>query len=214
VKAAPETAAPLVPPRPTLVSLRAAAAECKACDLWKRGTQTVFGEGARRAAAMLVGEQPGNEEDLSGRPFVGPAGRLLDKALAEAGIPREQVYVTNAVKHFKFIWRGKKRLHQKPAIRYVTACRPWLEAEFETLQPAIVVCMGSTAAQSIFRKPVPIMKERGKFLQSELGPLAFITIHPSSIYRHPEKEEQEKEYRRFADEMKLLQRKLRTLKAA
>ena len=203
-----------LPTKRTLEAMREAARSCKGCELYKDATQTVFGEGPPHAKVVFIGEQPGDQEDQQGRPFVGPAGRLLDKALAEAGIPREQVYVTNAVKHFKFIWRGKKRLHQKPAIRYVTACRPWLEAEFETLQPAIVVCMGSTAAQSIFRKPVPIMKERGKFLQSELGPLAFITIHPSSIYRHPEKEEQEKEYRRFADEMKLLQRKLRTLKAA
>jgi uracil-DNA glycosylase family protein len=210
----PNSAIDFLPAERTFKALREAAPSCKGCELYKDATQTVFGEGPPNARVVLVGEQPGDQEDRQGRPFVGPAGRLLDKALSEAGLTREQVYVTNAVKHFKFIWRGKRRLHQKPAIRYVTACRPWLAAELETLRPEIVVCLGATAAQSIFGKVVPISKERGKFLKSELGPLAFITIHPSSIYRHPVKEEQEKEYRRFASEIKLVQRKLRTLKAA
>lgn len=161
---------------------------------------------------MLVGEQPGDQEDRQGRPFVGPAGRLLDKALSEAGISREQVYVTNAVKHFKFIWRGKRRLHQKPSIREVVACRPWLEAEIDAIRPKIVACMGATAAHSWLGRPVPITKERGKFIHSESGPIAFITIHPSAIYRHRERNEQDEEYRRFAAEMKLLKRKLQSMK--
>jgi len=203
-----------LPGKRTLEALRDAARSCKGCDLYKNATQTVFGEGPPNAKVVFVGEQPGDQEDRQGRPFVGPAGRLLDKALAEAGISREQVYVTNAVKHFKFIWRGKRRLHQKPVVRQVMACRPWLEAEIEMLRPEIVVCLGATAAQSIFGRPVPITKERGKFLPSELGPIVFITIHPSAIYRHPEKEEQEKEYRRLASEIKLVRRKLQRLKAA
>ena len=206
-----KSAADFLPPRRTLKALREAARSCKGCDLYKNATQTVFGEGPRTASVVFVGEQPGDQEDRQGRPFAGPAGRLLDKALADAQIPRSQVYVTNAVKHFKFIWRGKRRLHQKPSIRQVTACRPWLEAEIEVLRPKLLVCMGAVAAQSVIGKAVPITQSRGKFLKSDLGPLTFITIHPSTIYRHPEKKEQEKEYRRFAEEMKLVGRKLRSL---
>jgi uracil-DNA glycosylase family protein len=198
-----------LPPGRTLKTLRRAAKSCKGCDLYKNATQTVFGEGTERANVLFVGEQPGDQEDRQGRPFVGPAGRLLDKALAEARIAREQVYVTNAVKHFKWIWRGKRRLHQKPAIRQVAACRPWLEAELEVVKPKIVVCLGATAAQSVLGKPVLITKERGKFIESDSGPVTFITIHPSAIYRLREKDEQEKEYRRFAEELKLVSRKLR-----
>ena len=206
-----KSAADFLPTHRTLKALREAARSCKGCDLYENGTQTVFGEGPRTASVVFVGEQPGDQEDRQGRPFVGPAGRLLDEALADAQIPRSQVYVTNAVKHFKFIWRGKRRLHQKPSIRQVTACRPWLEAEIEVLRPKLLVCMGATAAQSVIGKAVPITQSRGKFLKSDLGPLTFITIHPSAIYRHPEKKEQEKEYRRFAEEMKLVGRKLRGL---
>ena len=206
-----KSAADFLPPRRTLKALREAARSCKGCDLYENATQTVFGEGARTASVVFVGEQPGDQEDRQGRPFAGPAGRLLDKALADAQIPRGQVYVTNAVKHFKFIWRGKRRLHQKPSIRQVTACRPWLEAEIEVLRPKLLVCMGAVAAQSVIGKAVPITQSRGKFLKSDLGPLTFITIHPSAMYRHPEKKEQEKEYRRFAEEMKLVGRKLRSL---
>ena len=162
---------------------------------------------------MFVGEQPGDQEDRQGRPFVGPAGRLFNKALAEAGIPRDRVYVTNAVKHFKWIWRGKRRLHQKPSIRQVMACRPWLEAELEVVRPKIVVCLGATAAQSVLARPVLITKARGKFIESDSDRIIFITIHPSAIYRHREKEEQEKEYRRFVSEMKQVQRKLEDIKA-
>ncbi len=207
----PKSAADFLPTHRTLKALREAARSCKGCDLYKNATQTVFGEGPPNASVVFIGEQPGDQEDRQGRPFVGPAGHLLDKALADAQIPRGQVYVTNAVKHFKFIWRGKRRLHQKPSIRQVTACRPWLEAEIEVLRPKLLVCMGATAAQSVIGKAVPITQSRGKFLKSDLGPLTFITIHPSAIYRHPEKKEQEKEYRRFAEEMKLVGRKLRSL---
>src|SRR5436309_7185967 len=144
-----ETAAPLVPAQPTLPALRKAAASCKACDLWKRGTQTVFGEGARNAQVMLVGEQPGNDEDLAGHPFVGPAGKLLDQALEEAGIDRTQAYVTNVVKHFKWEARGKRRIHAKPNATEIQACRPWLEAEIALVQPQVLVCLGATAAQAL-----------------------------------------------------------------
>ena len=201
-KAAPETAAPLVPSRPTLVSLRAAAADCKACDLWKRGTQTVFGEGARRAAAMLVGEQPGNEEDLSGRPFVGPAGRLLDRALDEAGVERSRTYVTNVVKHFKWEPRGKRRIHAKPDALEIFACLPWLEAELAVVRPQLVVCLGATAAQTFLGKKFKVTQERGKVLASALAPRVLATVHPSSILRAPDDETRHVEMRRFVDDLK------------
>ena len=207
-----KSAADFLPRKRTLKTLREAARSCKGCDLYKNATQTVFGEGPETANVVFVGEQPGDQEDRQGHPFVGPAGRLLDKALAEARIPREQVYVTNAVKHFKWIWRGKRRLHQKPAIRQVTACRPWLEAELGVVGPKIVVCMGATAAQSVLSKPVLITKARGKFIESDSDRSIFITIHPSAIYRHREKEEQDKEYRRFVSEIKQVQRRLKSMK--
>jgi uracil-DNA glycosylase family protein len=210
----PTSAAEFLPPKRTLESLRAAARSCKGCDLYKNATQTVFGEGPKDASVMLVGEQPGDMEDRQGHPFVGPAGRLLDKALAEARISRDEVYITNAVKHFKWIQRGKRRLHQKPAIRQVAACKPWLEAEIEVVHPKVVVCLGATAALSMAGRAVKITQERGKFLESDSGVSIFITIHPSSIYRLREKDEQENEYRRFVTEMKLVGRKLRSLAAA
>ena len=209
----PTSAADFLPARRTLEALRDAAHSCKGCDLYKNATQTVFGEGPQKASVVFVGEQPGDQEDRQGHPFVGPAGRLLDKALVEARIPRDEVYVTNAVKHFKWIWRGKRRLHQKPAIRQVTACKPWLEAEFEALRPKIVICMGATAAQAVLGKTVLITKERGKFIGLRPGLVTFITVHPSAIYRHREKDEQDKEYRRFASEMKQVQRKLQSMKS-
>jgi len=208
-----KSAADFLPRKRTLKTLREASRSCKGCDLYKNAAQTVFGEGPAGANVMFVGEQPGDQEDRQGRPFVGPAGRLLNKALVETGIPRDQVYVTNAVKHFKWIWRGKRRLHQKPSIRQVMACRPWLEAELEVVQPKIVVCLGATAAQSVLARPVLITKARGKFIESVSDRIIFITIHPSAIYRHREKEEQEKEYRRFVSEMKQVQRKLEDIKA-
>src|SRR5438477_10471178 len=201
-KAVLETAAPLVPPRPSLASLREAAAGCKACGLWRRGTQTVFGDGARRADAMFVGEQPGNEEDLAGHPFVGPAGRLLDKALEEAGIDRSQAYVTNVVKHFKWEPRGKRRIHAKPDSLEIMACRPWLEAEIAVVQPKIVVCLGATAAQALLGKKFKVTQERGKIFASALAPRVTATVHPSSILRAPDDETRRVEMRRFIDDLR------------
>src|SRR5438067_6765163 len=155
------TAAPLIPPRPTLPLLREIAAGCQACDLYQCGTQTVFGEGAASARAMLVGEQPGDSEDKIGRPFVGPAGKLLDKALEAAGIDRELVYVTNVVKHFKWVPRGKRRLHEKPNAREIAACRPWLEAEVAVVKPELLVCLGATAAQALLGRSFRVMQMRG-----------------------------------------------------
>jgi DNA polymerase len=208
------SAADFLPRSRSLEALREAAKLCKGCDLYLNATQTVFGDGPSHASVMLVGEQPGDIEDQKGEPFVGPAGRMLDRALEDARISRDQVYVTNAVKHFKWIWRGKRRLHQKPSVRQVLACRPWLEVEIEAVQPHILVCMGATAAQSVVGKPVAIMKERGKFSESLLGKLTFITIHPSAILRQRDNDEREQEYRRFASEMKLVKRKLQSLSAA
>jgi uracil-DNA glycosylase family protein len=208
------SAADFLPPNRSLESLREAAKSCKGCDLYLNATQTVFGDGRSHASVMLVGEQPGDIEDQQGAPFVGPAGRMLDRALEDARIPRDAVYVTNAVKHFKWIWRGKRRLHQKPSIRQVVACRPWLEVEIEAVQPQILVCMGATAAQSVLGKPVAIMKERGRFIDSVLGKLTFVTIHPSAILRQRDNDEREQEYHRFAAEMKVVKRKLQSLSAA
>ena len=208
------SAADFLPQSRSLEALREAAKSCKGCDLYLNATQTVFGDGPGHASVMLVGEQPGDIEDQKGEPFVGPAGRMLDRALEDARISRDQVYITNAVKHFKWIWRGKRRLHQKPSVRQVVACRPWLKVEIEAVQPHILVCMGSTAAQSVVGKPVAVMKERGKFIDSLLGRLTFITIHPSAILRQRDNHEREQEYRRFASEMKLVKRKLQSLSAA
>jgi uracil-DNA glycosylase family protein len=212
--AANGSAGDFLPRNRSLESLRQAAKSCKGCDLYLNATQTVFGAGPSPASVMLVGEQPGDIEDQKGEPFVGPAGRMLDRALEDAQISRDEVYVTNAVKHFKWIWRGKRRLHQKPSIRQVAACRPWLEVEIQAVQPHILVCMGATAAQSVVGKPVPIMKERGKFIDSALDRLTFVTIHPSAILRQRGKDEREEEFRRFASEMKLVKRKLQSLSAA
>lgn len=195
-------------------NLRSAARSCKGCDLYRHATQTVFGEGAKKARLMFVGEQPGDMEDREGHPFVGPAGRILDRALGAAGIPRQQVYITNAVKHFKFIQRGKRRLHQKPLIREVTACRPWLEAEFKLLQPKIVVCLGATAAQAVLGRSVRVRVtvERGRFL-SEGERAVFITTHPSAILRLREQAERDEAYGRLVEEMTLVRDKLHEMKA-
>src|SRR5881628_316836 len=163
------------PKRKSLSAFREAAADCKGCDLWELGTQTVFGEGARRAEVVFVGEQPGNEEDLTGKPFVGPAGRLLDEALLEAGIDRTQTYVTNVVKHFKWEPRGKRRIHKKPNAREVTACRPWLEAEIALVKPKVIVCLGSTAAQAVIGPKFRVSKQRGQFVESTLAPYILAT---------------------------------------
>jgi len=196
------SAADFLPKRLTLQSLRTAAGSCKGCDLYKNASQTVFGEGPQDATSVLVGEQPGDREDRQGRPFVGPAGRMLDKALVEAGISRGQVYLTNAVKHFKWIQRGKRRMHQKPLIRQVISCKPWLQAELAIVHPKVIVCMGATAAQSILGRIVRVTRERGQFFDTDFGVKAFITIHPSAILRQRDKSEQEKEYRRFVADIK------------
>lgn len=202
------SAADFLPKRHSLENLRAAAQGCEGCDLYERATQTVFGEGPPGASLILLGEQPGDMEDRQGHPFVGPAGRLLDRALAEAKIPREKVYITNAVKHFRWIQRGKRRLHQKPAVRQITACKPWLEAELEVVQPKVLVCLGATAAQSVLGRVVAIGRERGKFFASEPGPVVFITLHPSSIFRRREESERKEEYRKFVGDLRKVQRKL------
>ena len=177
------TAADLIPPRPTLPALREIAADCKACPLWRTGTQTVFGEGLRKADLMLVGEQPGDKEDLAGRPFVGPAGRLLDRSLEEAGIDRGNAYVTNVVKHFKWEARGKRRIHKKPNLDEITACRPWLDAEIKVVKPRVLLCLGATAAQALLGKQFRVSKERGTFVESDLAEYVSATVHPSSILR-------------------------------
>jgi len=204
-KVKPESSAvALIPPRPTLSSLKSAAAECQACDLWKTGTQTVFGEGARRVKVMFVGEQPGNEEDLSGRPFVGPAGHLFNDALEAAGIDRKQTYVTNVVKHFKWEPRGKRRIHKKPNSLEIAACRPWLEAEIALIKPDVIVALGATAAQSLLGPQFRVTKQRGEFISSTLAPYAMATVHPSSILRAPDDETRHLELRRFIDDLKKL----------
>jgi len=208
------SAAEFLPKRRDLESLHAAARSCEGCDLYKNATQTVFGEGAEHANIILVGEQPGDMEDRQGHPFVGPAGRMLDKALAEARISRDEVYTTNAVKHFRWIQRGKRRLHQKPVVRQIMACKPWLEAEIASIHPKLVVCLGATAAHSILGKVVPIGQARGKFFNGQRGEAVFITIHPSAIFRQREKSEREQEYRRFVADMRLVERKLRGMAAA
>ena len=198
------TAAPLVPAHPTLEKLREAAAGCKACDLWKRGTQTVFGEGSRHAKIMFVGEQPGDQEDLQGRPFVGPAGRVLDKALEIAGIDRNDVYVTNAVKHFKWEPRGKRRIHKKPRQLEITACRPWLDAEIAVTKPEVVVCLGATAAQSLLGPKFKVTERRGEVIPSTLAPFLVATVHPSSILRAPDEEARQEAMTAFVDDMKTI----------
>jgi uracil-DNA glycosylase len=195
--------------RTSLKTLREEAADCRACHLWKDATQTVFGEGPQRASIMLVGEQPGDKEDLADKPFVGPAGQMLDRALEEAGIDREKVYVTNAVKHFKFVRRGKFRLHQKPNTAEIRACRPWYERELASIQPELVVAMGATAAQSVFGKITPINKNRGRLIDLAEGVKALVTVHPSYLLRLPDADAKAREYKRFVDDLKIAAELLR-----
>jgi uracil-DNA glycosylase family protein len=195
-----------VPATTSLTTLRAAALGCTACHLYKRATQTVFGKGPKRATLMLVGEQPGDQEDLSGKPFVGPAGKLLDRALEGAGIDRTQVYVTNTVKHFKWEPRGKRRIHQKPNSREIAACRPWLEAELRVVRPSVLVCLGSTAAQAIFGPAFRVTRERGKVLRSEIAPRVVTTVHPSSLLRQPDEASRQREYALFLDDLRVAAR--------
>jgi DNA polymerase len=187
----------------SLEALREEAADCRACPLWKDATQTVFGEGPPQAEIMLVGEQPGDKEDLAGKPFVGPAGQMLDRALKEAGIDRSKVYVTNAVKHFKFVPRGKIRLHQKPNTLEIKACRPWYERERAAIKPVLVVAMGATAAQCVFGKITPINKNRGHPIDLDDGIRALVTVHPSYLLRLPDADARAREYQRFVDDLKI-----------
>jgi uracil-DNA glycosylase len=198
-----EFARPAQPPDTMSWSaMREAAKDCEACHLYKRATQTVFGEGPKSATMMLVGEQPGDYEDVAGKPFVGPAGKIMDQALEEAGIDRSQVYVTNAVKHFKWEPRGKRRIHQKPNWREIAACRPWLEAELRIVKPKLVVAMGATAGQTIFGPGFRVTRERGKVLSSKLAPRVLATVHPSSLLRQPDEESRQREYKHFVSDLR------------
>ncbi|HEU4893524.1 MAG TPA: UdgX family uracil-DNA binding protein [Vicinamibacterales bacterium] len=199
-----EPVSELLPDRPTLETVRGVAAGCKACELYKRGTQTVFGEGPGKAEMMLVGEQPGDAEDLAGHPFVGPAGRLLDAALEEAGIDRSHVYVTNVVKHFKWEPRGKRRIHAKPNAAEIGACRPWLEVEIALVKPRVLVCLGATAAQALLGKSFKVSRQRGTLVPSPLAPIVSATVHPSSILRAPDDEARREEMRRFVEDLRTI----------
>ena len=186
----------------SLGALREAASSCRACDLWRNATQTVFGEGSRAAEVMLIGEQPGDKEDLEGHPFVGPAGRVLDDALNQAGIDRDQVYVTNTVKHFKWKARGKRRIHDKPNAAEVAACRPWLDAELATVRPRVVVLLGATAAQALLGRSFRVTTERGKVLEeTQIAPFVVATVHPSSILRVPDSAARHAAQREFAADL-------------
>jgi len=209
-----QTAAPLIPSRPTISKLRTVAAGCQACDLGKRGTQTVFGEGGPKPRVMFVGEQPGDQEDIQGRPFVGPAGKILDKALEAAGIDRKEVYVTNAVKHFKWEPRGKRRIHKKPNSLEITACKPWLEAEIEVLKPDVIVCLGATAAQTLLGRDFKVSTRRGIFIESPFAPYVMATVHPSSLLRAPDDETRRRETLRFIEDLKRVHDALKKRKAA
>jgi uracil-DNA glycosylase family protein len=192
-----------VPETTSLSKVVAAAKSCTACPLYKNATQTVFGAGPKRATIMMIGEQPGDYEDVAGKPFVGPAGKMLDRALEEAGFNRDEVYVTNAVKHFKWEPRGKRRIHQKPSSRDIAACRPWLEAELRLVEPKLVICLGSTAGQAIFSPAFRVTKQRGKVLDSALAKKVVATVHPSSLLRQPDEESREREYKNFIADLRV-----------
>ena len=193
---------PLIPPTTSLDELRQAAACCTACDLYKNATHTVFGEGESGARVMLVGEQPGDREDLAGDPFVGPAGRILDEGLEAAGVDRRDAYVTNVVKHFKWEARGKRRIHKKPNALEIAACRPWLDAEVEAVGPELVVCLGATAAQALLGRDFRITKQRGQFFEGLLGPTVTATVHPSSILRAPDEQARRTEFEAFVADLR------------
>lgn len=198
------SAADLIPPDAALEELRKIAAGCRACPLWKNATQTVFGAGPDNATTIFVGEQPGDQEDRAGRPFVGPAGRILDDALQELGIDRSKVYVTNTVKHFKWVpaTTGKRRIHDKPNAREIAACRPWLDAEIERIKPKLIVCLGATAAQTLLGKTFKVTEQRGKAIKSALAPNIVATVHPSSLYKIPDPDERHKAIRQFVSDIK------------
>jgi DNA polymerase len=197
------SAAP-VPPRPSLPKLRESVQGCRACELYKGTTQAVFGEGAAKAEAMFVGEQPGDREDREGHPFVGPAGRIFDKALVEAGIDRTLVYVTNTVKHFHYSERGKRRIHQRPRAEHIAACRPWLDAELQVVKPRVLVCLGAVPAQALVGRQVKVTKDRGKPLESELAPVVMVTVHPSSILRSRDDASRQEAYREFVADLQIV----------
>jgi len=198
----------------TLGLARDAARDCRACNLWKRGTQTVFGEGAAHARVLFVGEQPGDKEDLEGKPFVGPAGGILDKALVEAGIDRKQTYVTNAVKHFKWEPRGKRRIHKKPNSLEIAACRPWLDVEIELVRPEVIVCLGATAAQALLGRSFRVTQQRGVLMPFDRAPYVLATVHPSSILRAPHDDSRHREYALFVDDLRVVAKALRQQQAA
>jgi uracil-DNA glycosylase len=207
------SAADFVPLKKTLPNLQVASKKCEGCDLYKLGTQTVFGDGAAHARVMFVGEQPGDKEDLAGKPFVGPAGALLDKALVEAGIDRKQVYVTNAVKHFKWEPRGKRRIHKKPNSLEIAACRPWLDSEIEVVGPDVVVCLGATAAQALLGRAFKVTQRRGEVIEQD-GQRFVATVHPSSILRAPDEETRHEEMKRFIEDLRKVKQAFGHRKAA
>jgi uracil-DNA glycosylase len=208
----PTSAEPFLPRVLTIPALHVAAKRCEGCPLYQRATQTVFGEGPENARIMMIGEQPGDQEDRQGRPFVGSAGKLLDRALGDAGVDRSEVYVTNAVKHFKWVERGKRRIHQKPNAAEIQACRPWLEAEISVTKPDLIVCLGATAAQALMGKAFRVTADRGKFFDTPWGSLT-ATVHPSSLLRIKEEDERRSEYQRFVQDLESVARKLREIRA-
>src|SRR4051812_29759913 len=210
------SALPFLPSKLTIKSLQAAACKCRGCDLWERGTQTVFGEGAAHARIMLVGEQPGDKEDIAGHPFVGPAGRILDEALVSAGIDRRDVYLTNAVKHFSWTpaERGRRRIHKKPRYSEIRACRPWLDAEIAVTRPDAIVCLGATAAQALLGPDFSVMRRRGQFIPSSLAPPVMATVHPSSILRARDDKSRHQKKEAFTRDLKIVARKMKRVPAA
>ncbi|HET9163457.1 MAG TPA: UdgX family uracil-DNA binding protein [Solirubrobacterales bacterium] len=206
--AEPASAAEFVPQSRSLRTLRQAAAECRGCSLWRDATQTVFGAGLRKAELMLVGEQPGDREDVEGEPFVGPAGGILAKALQSAGIDRREVYLTNAVKHFKWRARGKRRLHQTPRAGEVEACKPWLEAELDAVRPVALLALGATAAKALYGPSVRVTRDRGRPIESSLAPVAALTVHPSAILRLRDREEREEALDGLVEDLRLVAREM------
>ena len=206
--AAAESAAPFVPEERTLPALREAARSCKGCPLWEKATQVVFGEGLETARVIFVGEQPGDQEDKQGKPFIGPAGRLFNEVLEAASIKRDDVYVTNTVKHFKWEPQGKRRIHQKPSSREVAACQPWIEAEISTIKPVVIVALGATAAQSLLDKDFRVTTDRGRLFTSRFGVPVLATMHPSSVIRTPDREVREKETARMIEDLKVVAKAL------
>ena len=207
-------ATPFVPPGATLPQLRAAVQACKGCPLYRNATQAIFGEGSSNARVVMVGEQPGDKEDLAGKPFVGTAGALLDRALEEAGIDRSDVYITNAVKHFKFEERGKRRIHKKPSSTEIAACRPWLEAELAVITPEIIVCLGATAAQALIGKQHRVLKDRGRFFEHPMAKSVTATVHPSAILRAPDADRRRADYEAFVKDLKGVRRRLEKVAGA